>query len=584
MRNLARLLLFVLVASCSGDLTSNRPGAQMSLDLASLEAIGVSAQAGDGRDERFRVTRGRVRIFVRGNTTPIVDRAFNPDELGDDDDGRLTVTFPLPAGSESAVFEFLVEVFNAQNEQLYAVGPATFTMSGSTPGATVTATAEYVGPGAAVSSVRLDRSALTLAIGESATVRCIGGLGGGAETESFPKNFTSENGSVADVDGGGRITARQPGTATIRCTQEVAPNASASVQVTVTDRANGVQVENGEGQTGPAGAALPQPVRVRVVGVTGAPIEGATVRFATTGGSVNPAVATTDANGRAQTTWTLGSAVGQQSLSVAVDGITAGRNVTATATAPPPGSIQGVVRSATTGEPITVGGTVEVRSGADVVTGAVVATVQSAANTGVFTVPGLVPGTYTVSVTAQGFAPGRRTVVVTAGAPASANVVLSPNAAIGEIRVVLTWGDTPPDLDALLQVPSGSVVSWLNPGSCSVAPFACLDVDDVDGRGPETITISQTLQGTYVFAVEHYAGDAPGGATDPTLSNSGALVEVYNGNSRVAAFPVPTGRQGRQWIVFSYSAGVITPVNTFNAGQAGVRAGVQGDGRPVKKK
>jgi hypothetical protein len=52
----------------------------------------------------------------------------------------------------------------------------------------------------------------------------------------------------------------------------------------------------------------------------------------------------------------------------------------------------------------------------------------------------------------------------------------------------------------------------------------------------------------------------------------------------VAAFPVPTGRQGRQWIVFSYSAGVITPVNTFNAGQAGVRAGLQSDGRPVKKK
>jgi hypothetical protein len=583
MRNLARLFLFVLVASCSGDLTSNRPGGQMSLDLASLDAIGVSAQAGDGRDERFRVTRGRVRIFVRGNTTPIVDRGFNPDELGDDDDGRLTVTFPLPAGSESAVFEFLVEVFNAENEQLYAVGPATFTVSGGSPGATVTATAEYVGPGAAVTSVRLDQSAIALAIGESATVRCIGGLSSGGETESFPKNFRSENGAVADVDGGGRITARQPGTATIRCEQEVAPNASASVQVTVADRATSVQVENGEGQTGPAGGVLPQPVRVRVVGVTGAPIVGATVRFATTVGSVNPAVATTDSDGRAQTSWTLGSAVGQQSMSIAVDGISAGRTVTATATAPPPGSIQGVVRSATTGDPITVAGTVEVRSGADVVAGAVVATVQSAANTGLFTVPGLVPGTYTVSVTAQGFAPGRRTVVVTAGAPASANVVLSPNAAIGEIRVVLTWGDTPADLDALLQLPSGEVVFWNNPGNCSIAPFACLDVDDQDGRGPETITISQTLQGTYVFGVDNFTALVGGTATDRTLSNSGALVEVYNGNNLVISFPVPTDRPGRQWIVFTYSGGIITPVNTLNAGQGALRTGVQSDGPPIKK-
>jgi len=256
---------------------------------------------------------------------------------------------------------------------------------------------------------------------------------------------------------------------------------------------------------------------------------------------------------------------------VSVDGIGGTRAVTATASAPPLGGIQGVVRSATTGEPISVQATIVVRAGADASSGPVLATVTSALTTGAFTVPSLTAGAYTLSVTAQGFAAGQRTIQVGPGPQnTSANIVLSPNAAVGLIRVVLTWGDTPADLDALMQLPSGRVISWFDQGTCDATPFACLDVDDVDGRGPETITLTQTLPGTYLFVVDNFTAQSTSApATDRTLSNSGALVEVYNGNTKIASFPVPPNRAGVQWQVFSYNQGVVTPINTFSAGSGG---------------
>lgn len=73
-----------------------------------------------------------------------------------------------------------------------------------------------------------------------------------------------------------------------------------------------IVVSSGNGQTGPAGAALPGPLRVRVTSASGAGLENIAVTFsvAANSGIVSPATALTDADGLAGTTWTLGTAVG----------------------------------------------------------------------------------------------------------------------------------------------------------------------------------------------------------------------------------------------------------------------------------
>ncbi len=69
-------------------------------------------------------------------------------------------------------------------------------------------------------------------------------------------------------------------------------------------------------QQGPAGAALAQPFVVSVQDQNGDPFGGATVTFSVTagGGTLSVATATTDANGRAATTLTLGSQPGTNTV------------------------------------------------------------------------------------------------------------------------------------------------------------------------------------------------------------------------------------------------------------------------------
>jgi PKD repeat protein len=73
---------------------------------------------------------------------------------------------------------------------------------------------------------------------------------------------------------------------------------------------------NGDGQSGAAGELLAAPIVVEVTDADGAPVEGAKVEFALTssgtGAEIQPATATTDANGRAEAHLLLGDKLGLQ--------------------------------------------------------------------------------------------------------------------------------------------------------------------------------------------------------------------------------------------------------------------------------
>lgn len=113
------------------------------------------------------------------------------------------------------------------------------------------------------------------------------------------------------------------------------------------------------------------------------------------------------------------------------------------------------------------------------------------------------------------------------------------------LRVVLSWGRSPADLDLHGVFPGNHVYFNRKLGA-----NANLDVDDTDSFGPETITIEKKAFGQpYLFAVHDYTNKAELGRA--ALSESGAKVFVYIGESLIRRYEVPKGKQGTLWTVFS---------------------------------
>jgi hypothetical protein len=225
-------------------------------------------------------------------------------------------------------------------------------------------------------------------------------------------------------------------------------------------------------------------------------------------------------------------------------------------TAPPPGTVSGRVISAVSTQPIP-GAQVCVLSSNQCVT--------SNAQ-GNYSISNVVAGNQTVRASATGFSTLQQAVTVPAGGTATLNFALSPTLGQGELRIVLTWGATPLDLDSHLWLPASNPyhVYWANRGNCNTFPFACLDVDDTTSFGPETITIKQRYAGTYVYAVYNYSNET-------AITSSGGRVQIYGPSGLVATYNVPTSGNGRWWYVFDLngSTGQITPRNVIQTNSPG---------------
>jgi adhesin/invasin len=129
------------------------------------------------------------------------------------------------------------------------------------------------------------------------------------------------------------------------------------------------------GSTVTGRAGQPVTVAVKVLASNGRPLGGQTVTFAPTTGTVAPATATTDELGQAQTVWTLGNAVGTQTLNATVGTLTP-LTISATVTAGNPATIAvqaGNNQSAPIGTTVAVRPSVIVRdAGSNPVPGATV--------------------------------------------------------------------------------------------------------------------------------------------------------------------------------------------------------------------
>lgn len=268
--------------------------------------------------------------------------------------------------------------------------------------------------------------------------------------------------------------------------------------------------------------------------------------------SSNTAVATVNSSGLV-----TGLEVGTVTITATSEEVSG----TATVTVEPSyGAVTGYVTDASTGSALE-GAAIRVLDG----TGGEVA-MGTSSSSGSFYVEAP-PGTYSVSVSATGFITDvtEDVGIVSGGDTDLQQIVLSRLQGEGETQMVLTWGETPSDLDSHLTGPDGQGSTFHVyhgfRGSLTSTPFAFLDVDDTSGFGPETMTIAQQFEGTYCYYIYNFSGS-------PDISTSGASVDVMQNNAVVETFSVPTDQTGAYWTVFSMSGSTITPINSLGAGPA----------------
>lgn len=134
-----------------------------------------------------------------------------------------------------------------------------------------------------------------------------------------------------------------------------------------------------------------------------------------------------------------------------------------------------------------------------------------------------------------------------------------------ELRLTLTWGVEPRDLDSHLWTPEieGSTyhVYYGSQGSQESAPYAELDVDDVTSYGPENITVYQYFPGTYYYSVYHFSGEG-------TIATSSANVTVLGPEGELHSLDVPPDSAGAHWwwnvLTVDGGTGVITIVDEIS--------------------
>lgn len=205
---------------------------------------------------------------------------------------------------------------------------------------------------------------------------------------------------------------------------------------------------------------------------------------------------------------------------------------------------------------------------------------------GLATFTGLVSGAAYIQSSAANYVGAHKQVTLSCNQGLSVGIAMNPQEGSGalaanEVRITLTWGENPRDLDSHLTGPTaasnGTAADTTNRFhiyySSKTVDVAALDVDDTSSYGPETVTISppagaSTLRpGLYRYSVHHYSGSN-------TITTSDASVSLKYGNITRTYSP-PSGAVGSRdlWTVFELlvnSAGQITvyPVNSLTADQS----------------
>jgi len=306
-RVISPLLLAVIVLSCTDSLTSLDRGA---VRIALLPQFSAQAQTIYKNLSAFAVTLDNVHIVVRVAAT---GDALGP-VLKD-----TTVAFPATANQITIELDLRIQgsqqdvvatVELREGATAYFSGTQDFVAKlGETATAPQPVDMRYAGPGATAAFISISPQPATLA--PSASFQFTAQVFDAQEqpVSGLPLTWSTSDATVATVSQTGVVTSTaKVGLTTLVVTGLNGVTGQATVNVQPVVR---LAVIGGDNQTGIAGAALPTKMQVQAFDANGNAVIGATINFAAVGGGgVSPASATTDVNGVASTTMTLGSLIG----------------------------------------------------------------------------------------------------------------------------------------------------------------------------------------------------------------------------------------------------------------------------------
>lgn len=460
--------------------------------------------------ERVRLTLLRLDGTVAKDT--LIDFPSTADSLT----LALDVPLPLTAPDSGVTMTLSLRYVNAAGDTVFRGGPLPVRVraaQGGQPAPPVGIPVTWEPNGPLPASVVLLPDTGTVVAGTTTTFTATAFDAGGQPIPGAPILFVSLDTARA------RVQAPASGVVTWRAVRGPAPIAAFALngfsdtsRFTVTLPPALVLPVAGTAQTAPVRQALATPVQLRVTAADSVAVAGVRVDFvvATGGGSLTALADTSDANGLVSTGWTLGSALGAQTITATIAGVaTSARTITATATeavpaqlvlvAPPTSGVAGVatpdvvvhVRDATG---TTIG------TFADTVVGSIVfgppgqpiparRRVQAAAGVATFTAPSFeLAGRYVIEFS-YGALPTVLSDTFTVTAAAAARLLRDstsgdgqaglPGAALAQpLRVRVT--------DAFGNAVAGTVVTWATTGGALAVPTS---TSGADGYAANALTL-----------------------------------------------------------------------------------------------
>jgi len=326
-RALTALVLGVAVGqlSCGREITGPANGlggrvANISLDprmpfTGSLfaDATGISSVV---PFDRVRVTAERQSDTQAPSATLAFDRTFPFPSTADS--LALNLSIPLGDGDTEGVRVFVrVAYINAQGDTIFRGGPvSTFAPLGGS-GEALTMPIRYTGVGSGATSVVMTPDTGTVFAGSTTvfTAQARDTTGAIAGTPLYFYSPDTARALIANPAVGSVQWKPSRGPARIIALHPDGQLADTSLFEVTFPFAKLVTL-SGAAQSALAGTLLPQPIVVRTLASDDVPVPGVIVTFAvaTGGGSLSIVTDTSDANGVVSTSWTLGTALGAQSI------------------------------------------------------------------------------------------------------------------------------------------------------------------------------------------------------------------------------------------------------------------------------
>lgn len=172
-------------------------------------------------------------------------------------------------------------------------------------------------------------------------------------------------------------------------------------------------------------------------------------------------------------------------------------------------------------------------------------------------IPAHVDKTLTAVFSKKGYVTTKAPILFSVGTVFNNAFSISPKLPPGKMRIVLDWGERPADLDAHLVKKGVYHISFRD--TQHYLEQARLDRDDMDGHGPETITLDNPSgDGEYIYFIHDFTNRAS--RAQGQMGPSHARIMVFQNDALAKTFNIH-GSAGKYWTVFGIRGGEVVAID-----------------------